>query len=433
LPLAGVRILDITLVVGAPYGTMLLADMGAEVIRVETRQNFPSTTRGIWARPTKEMVVNGGSMGAGYPDMEPGERPWNRFALFNCHARNKRSMTVDPRRPEGREVVLRLARAADGVIENNAPGTLEKLGIGYEALRQGREDFIMVSVSGMGQTGPYRHFRGYGAHFEDVTGSTWLRTYPDGAFSSVTVPSDAASGVGLVIAFMAALHYRRRTGRGQYVDLSMAENYIPQMGEAYLDYALNGRVQRGLGNRSPYLAPQGAYRCAPEAGGPDDYWVALAVDGEMAWRGLCGVIGRPEWAEDERFRDMRGRAARHDEIDAAISGWARSLRQMEAQRILQEAGVPAGAVLDEAGEMEDVHLGARGFFQEITGAETGTHRYPVEIFHASRTPQAVRRAPVRLGEDNEFVYRELLGYTAGEYRALEEAGHIGEDFVPEIS
>src|SRR5438876_6059706 len=328
LPLAGVRILDITLVVGAPYGTMLLADMGAEVIRIETRQNFPSTTRGIWARPSKDMVVNGGAMGAGYPDMEPGERPWNRFALFNCHARNKLSMTVDPRRPEGREVVLRLARAADGVIENNTPGTLDKLGIGYQALRQGREDFIVVSVGGMGPTGPYRHFRGYGAHFEDITGNSWLRTYLDGTFSSVTVPLDAASGTGAVVAFMAALHHRRRTGLGQYVDLSMAENYIPQLGEAYLDYALNRRVQRGLGNRSPYLAPQGAYRCAPEDGGPDDYWVALAVDGDAAWRALCGVIGRLEWADDQRLRDARGRAAHHDEIDAAIASWARRHRQV---------------------------------------------------------------------------------------------------------
>jgi benzylsuccinate CoA-transferase BbsF subunit/naphthyl-2-methylsuccinate CoA transferase subunit len=431
LPLASVRILDLTQVVGPPFGTMLLADMGAEVIRVESRQHWQSTTRGVLARPSIEVVVNGTLMGSGYPDSEPGERPWNRFAMFNMHARNKLSMTVDFGVSEGRELFLQLVRTADGLVENNAAGTLDRLGLDYEVLRERRPDFILVSVSGLGQSGPYSRYRGFGNNIEALSGHTLLRTYPDGTPSSIAVPADAASGVSAAIAFVSALHYRDRTGRGQCVDLSMAENLMPHLGEALMDHAMNGRNGGPMGNRSPYIA-QGVYRCAPDADGRDDRWVAVSIDSDAAWEALCGVIGRPDLAADGRFRGHNGRVWHQAEIDAALAEWARGRGHVEAQETLQQAGVAAGGLLTEADLFADRHLWERGFYQEIEHPETGVHAYPVQFFHASRTPERARRHPVRLGEDNEYVYRELLGYSEEKFRALEDAGHIGFDFVPDI-
>jgi crotonobetainyl-CoA:carnitine CoA-transferase CaiB-like acyl-CoA transferase len=283
----------------------------------------------------------------------------------------------------------------------------------------------------MGQTGPYRHFRGYGAQMEDLMGHAWLRSYEDGTLSTVAVPSDAAAGAGAALAFMAALHHREPTGAGQFVDLSLAENFLPYLGEALLDYAMNGRVRRGLGNRSSHLAPQGAYLCAPEDQGADD-WIAISVQSDAIWQSLCRLMDRPDLAADPALRHAAGRVAQHDRLDAAIASWVRRFRQREAQDLLQAAGIAAGAVLDEPTAFHDPQLRARGFFQTITGPDTGTHEYPVRFFHPSGAPQAARRPPVRFGEDNAYVYHDLLGYSATKIQRLAAGGHIGTDYVPEI-
>ncbi|MEE9284209.1 MAG: CoA transferase [Dehalococcoidia bacterium] len=428
LPLEHVRVVDMTAVIGAPYGTLLLADLGAEVIRVESRTYFPSTTRGYQARPQREIIPNLGPVGRGYPDYDPGPRPWNRFALFNGHAVNKLSMTADILRPEGRKTVEDLVRISDLVIENMT-GALDKLGLGYERLRQVKPDIIMVSVSGMGATGPYRNLRGYGQIFEDVLGHAWLRGYPDDHPQSVTqaVASDPAAGAGLVWASMAALHYRDVTGRGQYIDMSMAENYIHHLGSTFLDYAMNGRVQRTTGNRHPFLSPHGCYRCQGE-----DRWVTIVVSSDEEWRALRQAMGDPVWARDRRFADGYCRRRNQDELDRRIEAWTRRQTAQEVQERLQQAGVAAGAVLDIAQCFHDRHLRQRGFFQRIDHPDAGVHDYPVGLWQMSESRFEVRQPPPLLGEHNEHVYRELLAFREEDYRRLEAAGHIGMDYASEI-
>ncbi|MCH8190365.1 MAG: CoA transferase [Chloroflexi bacterium] len=238
LPLEGIRVIANTYTWAGPYAMMMLADMGAEVIRVESIQRWQWNTRGFMARPTKEQAaVLMGPMGAAYPNRDPGPRPWNRHAMFNSHARNKKSFTVDLATPEGVDIFKQLVAQSDAVVENSTPGVMDKLGVGYEALRRVRPDLVMVSSSGMGAAGPYAGHRGFGSQMEDLSGFTWLRCYPDGdpADTSLSNHSDAAGGAGIAFAVLAALHYRNRTGRGQWVDMSQSENLIGQIPDAVMD------------------------------------------------------------------------------------------------------------------------------------------------------------------------------------------------------
>ncbi len=430
LPLEGVRVVDMTAVIGAPFGTMMLADLGAEVIRVESCNYFPSTTRGYQARPQKELIPRLGPVGRGYPDYDPGQRPWNRFALFNCHGVNKLSITADLLQPEGRATVEALVRISDIMVENMT-GALEKLGLGYDRLRRVSPDLIMVSVSGMGTTGPYRNLRGYGQIFEDVLGHAWLRGYAEDHPQSLTqaVASDPAAGAGLVWASMAALHYRDVTGRGQYIDMSMAENYIHHLGSTFVDYAMNRRVQRTTGNRHPFLAPHGCYRCKG-----DDRWVTIAVRSDEEWRALRRAMGPSEegWARDRRFADGYRRLRNQDELDRRIEGWTCRHTPKAIQERLQRAGVAAGAVMDIADIFNDEHLRQRGFFQRIDHPEAGSHDYPVALWQMSSSRFEVRQTPPLLGEHNEYVYRQLLATPEGVYRRLVAEGHIGMEYAPDI-
>ena len=428
MPLDGVRIIDITAVIGAPIGTGLLAQMGAEVIRVESTRIFPATTRGSLAHPPKEIVPSMGPVGRGYPDFEPGERPWNRFALFNCHGHNKLSMTVDLLLPDGVEIFHRLLQLTDVVIEN-VPGVMDKLGLGYEALRRVQPDIIMLSVSGMGSTGPYKDNRGFGGHFEDVMGHAWLRGYPDdhpGSNTSV-VASDPAVGAGLAWAVAAALHSRRSTGKGQHIDMSMAEVYLHHLGTAFLDYEMNHRAERTLGNRHPFLAPHGCYPCKGE-----DKWVTIAVRDDREWESLRLAMGDPDWARDPKLADGYGRSRRQDLIDRQIEEWTRKHGHVELQKLLQEAGVPAGAVLDDSEIFQDPHLRERGFYKRVSHPEAGSHDYPYTFWHMSESPWESRRPPPTLGEHNEGLYQGLLGLSQGDYRRLEAQGHIGTAYEPHI-
>jgi benzylsuccinate CoA-transferase BbsF subunit len=417
-----------TAVIGVPYGTLMLADMGAEVIRLESTKFWVSTTRGYLARPDPSVVPSMGPVARGYPDLDPGKRPWNRFALFNCHAVNKRSMTVDLGQPEGREIVHDLARVSDLFIEN-MPGVTEKLGIDYPSLRRVRPDIIVVSASGMGATGPYKDLRGFGSTIEDVMGHPWLRGYVEDHPQAVTnsVASDPAAGTAVVWAAIAALHHRDRTGRGQYIDLAMAELFVHHLGSSFWDYALNGRVQRTTGNRHQYIAPHNCYRAKGE-----EQWVNIAVWTDEQWLALRKVMGDPAWARDPRFADGYRRFRNQDELDRHIAAWVAERSAHEAQETLQRAGVAAGAILSVADIYRDPHLRQRGLYQRITHPEAGTHDYPVSLWRMSETQFEVRHAPPLLGEDNPYAYRDLLGYSASEYRRLEQVGHIGMDYAPNI-
>ncbi len=426
LPLSGIRVLDFTVVWAGPYATMMLADFGAEVIRIESLQHFPPTTRGQMPRPPAAFLANASHLQGGYPDWEPGERPWNRHPSFNAHGRNKLSMTVDTTRTEGQDIVRRLVEISDVVVENNPVTTMPKLGLDYDTVRCWKEDIIYVSMPPFGHTGPYRTFRGYGSNVEAVCGLVNLRGYTDlGVLSNPRVLyMDAASGPAAAFAVLCALHYRERTGQGQFVDFAQSENMMPHVGEFFMDAAMNGRDTAPMGNHHPAMAPHNCYPCQGE-----DRWLVIAVATDNEWRHLCQALGDPDWAKQDNFATLAGRLQHQAELDRHLADWTSRQDARTAMEHLQTYGVAAGMVMFEDDAYDDPHLNARGFFETMTHSECGTHRYPGIMWKMSNTSGMIRRPACCLGEHNDYVYRELLGMDAAEIDRLRQAGHIGEAYI----
>jgi crotonobetainyl-CoA:carnitine CoA-transferase CaiB-like acyl-CoA transferase len=427
LPLAGIRIADFTNVYAGPYGTMMLADFGAEVIRVESLQYFPSTTRGTVPRPSQALMATGSRLVVAYADGEPGEKPWNRHAMFNCHARNKLSMTVNLQTAEGRDIVKRLVQHSDAVVDNYSAGVMDRLGLSYDVLRAWKSDIIVMQMPAFGLSGPYMKTQAFGIGVEGPCGFTALRGYPDDP-AHRQVPSvvhmDAASGPGSAFALLLALHYRDRTGAGQFIEFAQAENMLPHLGAYFLEAQMHPRPTGPLGNHHPQMAPHNVYPCR-EA----ETWVAIAVAHDTEWQSLCKALGWPDWAMQTQLRTLEGRLRHQDEIDAALASWTRQFSPDEAAQYLQAHGVTAGPVLSAAAAYGDPHLRARGFFETVTHAEAGTHEYPGMLWQMSHTPGHIRTPPCCLGEHNAYVYRTLLGYSAAEVAAFAQAGHIGDTYV----
>ena len=431
LPLEGIRVVDITVIYAGPFATMNLADWGAEVIRVESLKHFQVLTRGGTAHPPQDIVSNPTRTGglATYCGRDVSFRPWNRWTLFNAHARNKLGCTMDLTRPGGKELFKRLIAMSDVFLESNAPHVVENFGLTYDVLKEVNPKLIMLSMPGFGSSGPYKYYRALGVHQEGFIGHTYLRGYPDSdpSTTSTLYHADEASGASAALAVLMALHYRNRTGKGQYIDMSQAEATMPHLGEAIMDYSMNRYVQSSVGNRLPGAAPCGCYRCQGE-----DRWINITVTSDEEWQGLCRVMGNPEWTRDERFTDSLSRDRNQDDMDTLIEEWTGQNNHYDLMFRLQKEGVPAGPVIFEDDAYTDPHLEERNFFQEVTHEECGTHMYPTFGFRMSRTPNSIRRPPVRLGEHNEYVYKELLKVSDEEYHQLEEEGHIGMDYAPEI-
>jgi len=431
LPLEGIRVVDITVIWAGPFASMHLADWGAEVIRVESLRHWQVGTRGAMARPNQEIIANPVRRGTftTYCNRDVSFRPWNRYTLFNSHARNKLSCTMDLTEPKGKELFKRLIRTSDVFLESNAPHVVENLGLTYDVLKEVNPRLIMLSMPGFGNYGPYKYYRGLGVHQEGFIGHTFLRGYPDSdpSTTSTLFHADAAAGATGALAVLYALHYRNRTGKGQYIDMAQAEATMPHLGEAIMDYTMNRRVQTSTGNRLPGAAPCGCYRCQGE-----DRWINITVTSDEEWAGLCRAMGNPEWAGESKFADSLGRRQHHDELDRLIEGWTVEQNHYDVMYLLQGEGVPAGPVIFEDDAYADPHLKEVGFFEELTHQECGTHLYPGLGFRMSRVPNKLRLPPVRLGEHNEYVYKHVLKVSDEEYAEMEEEGHIGMDYVPEM-
>jgi crotonobetainyl-CoA:carnitine CoA-transferase CaiB-like acyl-CoA transferase len=427
-PLDGVRVIDLGVMLAGPYAGMLLADLGAEVIRVESTQHFPSSTRGERARPTREFVRSRPPLTGGYPDRDPGERPWNRFAWFNATARNKLGITCDLDQPLGQEMLRRLVCVSDILVSNQAPGSLARWGLDYESVRELNPRLIHVEASAFGGSGPLRGHRGGGQQIEAYAGHDLLRHDPHGdpSTSAWVVPSDQLGALSVATAAILALWARLDSGEGQHVDVSLAEGFIGAIGDVVLDCSVNGRVQQSLGNRHRF-ALQGCYPCAG-----DDRWLVLTIFDDAGWQGLAAALEQPELADDPRFATHALRRQQHDAVDEAVARWSRRRHRDDAVARLRAHGVVAGPVLDEADIYSDPHVAARGFLVEVEQADAGRHRYPGMPYRLAAAPLRVDRPPVRLGEHNDFVYRHILGVDDAEYRELEENGHIGTDFAPHI-
>jgi crotonobetainyl-CoA:carnitine CoA-transferase CaiB-like acyl-CoA transferase len=421
-PLCGVRVVDMTTVWAGPYATMLLADLGAEVIRVENPWVLPPTTKGYEARPT---IANPGFLGSQYAPGVPErpDRPWNRHAMNNSLARNKLSCTIDTRRPEGRELLLRLTDRSDVFIDNFKSGALDRMGIHPDELRARNPRLVVVRMPATGLSGDWSGYTGFGAQFDGLTGMLWLTGPLDSELvtSPGTTYMDAASGPGAAFATVAALRYRAATGRGQFVEFDQSENILNHLGDVLVDCQL-GVEPRRWGNRDPWRAPQGVYRCRGE-----DRWLAVSVPDDETWRALAAAIGRADLGDDPALADLAGRQARHDELDAVVAAWAAAQDPLEAFHALQRAGVPAGPYLSDDMFAADPHLLARQWRQPLRSLDVGTHLHAGLPYRG--VPQSWRRGSPVLGEDNEFVYKEILGVSDEDFERYRREQFLAEDYL----
>ncbi|MHB8328091.1 MAG: CaiB/BaiF CoA transferase family protein [Acidimicrobiales bacterium] len=426
LPLEGIRVLDMGVALAGPQGALFLADLGAEVIRIESTQHFPPLTRGPKARPTVELVRRLPTISGGYPDRDPGPRPWNRHPWFNLTARNKLSMTIDLERDPGPELFRRLVAISDVLITNQAPGKMERLGLSYDELRKVHPGLSYIEATSFGSSGPYKDFRAMGHQIEAFSGHDVLRHRrgDDVTSNSWVVAADAAGSVGIALGALMALQSRLRTGQGQFVDVSMVECFIGLLGHTVLDYTVNGHLQQSMGNRD-FSALQGCYRCAG-----DDRWIVLTICDNADWAALCGGLGHEEFVDDARFRTVEAR--RQDAADSLIGAWVAGMDRDQLVETLRHHGVTAGPVLDDADATEDPHLRAREFFVEIDQPDSGRHAYPGFPYKFDHARLRVRRGPCQLGEHNEYVYKQLLDVSDEQYAALRAGGHVGTEYADHI-
>ena len=424
LPLDGIRIADVTVVWAGPHVTQLLAEWGAEVIRVEPVNRIQPYTRGADSAITKEQSEALAAQGVQpqYPDMDPAEDPWNRTASFNSHARNKKSMACDVMSPEGREAFFRLIAKCDVLVENNVPETIDKADIGWEVLREVNPRLIMLRMPAFALDGPYRNYRAFGLHVEAMVGHTHLRSYPDAGPELIgeTLASDGISGVQGAVAVAMALRHRERTGEGQLIELPLTEGFIPTLAEFLFDYTMNGRDTPSQGNLHRWHAPHNVFPCRGV-----DQWIAIDIATDAEFAALCDTLGDPALARDARFATAEARREQRDALDEAIAALTRDREKEALFHELQRRGVCAAPVHDALEALRDPQLLARGFFEQLTMPGVGTHAYPGLTFRLTSTPNAIRTPPPRLGQHNDEIYLELLGYSRDELAHMEAAGLVG--------
>jgi len=385
LPLEGIRVIEIATAWAGPVCGRMLADMGAEVIKIENPE-----------RP------DSGRMWPPYADAEPGVNRSGFFATMNL---GKKSSLLDLKQPESIKIVKQLIKKSDIVVENFHPGVMDKLGLSYTALRLVKPDLIMISLSGYGATGTEKDCVAYGEVLEAYAGLSSLIGYPGSApQGSGPVISNEASGVIGMFAILAALHYRDLTGEGQYIDISEVETLLACMPEAIMEFTMNGRIPVPNGNRERTMAPHGCYKCRGE-----DKWVAISVGTDSEWRDLCLAMGRPELIADERFQDGFSRLKNHDELDSIISGWTRGQSPIDVMAKLQDVNVAAGPVYSAEELYKDQHLMARDFFIEVDDPVVGKRKFPGPFAKLSETPGTIRSHAPLLGEHSDLVLRDLLG------------------------
>lgn len=406
LPLEGIRIADLTMVWAGPYATRVLGDMGAEVIKIESVQVFDQL-RALGGLPPET------------------ERRWNKSAYFNHNNRNKYGATLNLRDPRGKELFLRLVRQCDVVMENYRAEVMDRLGLGFADLQAVKPDIIMVSMPGHGKTGPERDYVAYGTNVEQLAGIVSISGYEGGEPQKTGISfGDPMAGTAAAGAVALALHYRNRTGKGQFIDLAQRESLSTFVGEYMVAYSMNHELPQPMGNKHPFHAPHGVYPCAPGYE-DDDAWVTVACETDAQFRALCEVIGQPALADDARYASEPERYRRQDELTAPISAWTSQREKLAAMDELQAAGVPAGAVLSVRDLTSNPHLRARGFFEEVTAVDAGTWEMEGPAWVLRSNPAHVRLPAPGFGEHNGYVLQELLGLSDGEVAELASGGVIG--------
>jgi crotonobetainyl-CoA:carnitine CoA-transferase CaiB-like acyl-CoA transferase len=389
LPLAGIRVLDLSRAWAGPYGTRYLADFGADVIKVESAK---------FSDPR-----------------EPGNPGYGEVN------RNKRPITLNFQTAQGQELLKRLVAISDVVVENFSPRVMAKYGLDYDHLCEVRPDLIMVSLPGFGNFGPHRNFVSFGGPLMAYTGMSLLWGYPDSppdARVKVAQP-DYISSTTQAMAITAALHHRARTGQGQYIEIAQVETAVATLELAYLDYFANGVVAEPRGNRDPNAVPQGCYPCLG-----NEAWCVISCSTDSQWLALVALMEDESLANDPDLKTVEGRWARHDELDDRIRAWSQAWTPYQLMRELQAVGVPAGMVQTAEDLWRDPHLRARHYTVMMEHPDLGIVEHPGMTVKLHKTPGQIQRPVGRLGEANEAVFRGLLGLSPDEISRLAEAGVI---------
>ena len=408
--LKGVRILVVEDFLVLPWASMLLGDLGAEVIRVEGPTRLP----GRRFRP--------------FPDSAPGPQWWEESGTHHLWYRNKRSVAMDLRTEQGQALFRELVKLSDVVASNFRTDVMERLGLEYEVLRRLKPDLVMVNVTGFGQTGPWRNYGAFARTIDGFTGLSHLTGYLGGPPVRAN-PSfmDMTGALSNAQAILLALLHRDATGQGMHIDASMYETGVTAIGPALLEVQKTGVDPPPSGNEHPWMAPHGCYPCQG-----DDRWVVIAVDSDKAWEGLRRAMGDPAWARDPRFDTVIGRHEQRSELDARLTAWTARQDAYHLFHTLQGAGVAAGPVLDGKDLLLDPHLNQRGFFerQDSSIERVGTRVYPGRPYLLSRTP-GVTRPAASFGADNDYVLRELLGLSPDQVRRLTDEGIVATEPDPD--
>jgi crotonobetainyl-CoA:carnitine CoA-transferase CaiB-like acyl-CoA transferase len=400
LPLEGIRVLDFSWVWAGPYACRVLAELGAEVIKIEGHKRSDLTRRSVvWPLPQPVPTKIRPNQGLGY-------------ITVNL---NKKSLTLDLSKPEGVRIARQLAAQSDLVIDNMRPGAMEKLGLGYEELKKVRRDIIVATLSSRGYGGPHTDYLGFATIHQAVGGAAYISGHPESHPTHGT-PGDAdlMNGLTLAYACLAALNHRIRTGEGQFIDFSQCEGVSSLIGEILLGYAMNGRIQERLGNRHPFYCPHNVYKCWGV-----DRWLALEIHSDREFARLAQILSRPELAEDPRFADMASRKRNENELDGLIESWTSQRDRDWMVNEFCKAGLAASPSREARDVYADAHFRERSTFMQIEHPEIGLVEIIETPWKISGLQKPNRHAPL-LGEHNDYVLKELLGLGEKEVKELQE-------------
>lgn len=396
--LDGVKVLDLTWFGAGPIATRALANMGADVVRVETAKR-PDGLRLTGPRP-------------------PGNTSLNASGYYNNFNAEKRSITIDLTTERGHELGLGLVRWADIMMTNMTMRAVRQIGMTWETVREANPQIVAMYQPMQGLTGPHTEFVGFGAVLSAVCGVNGMAGFADAPPIGVgtNYPDYVVNPMHAVVALLAALRHRRRTGEGQLIDMSQLESSVAALSTPVFAEA-NGAPYPRQGNRAPYAAPHGAYRTAEE-GDCADRWLVMACLDEGQWRNAAVAMGHPEWADDPRFAALEARKAHEDALESLVAAWAATQHGPTAFASLQAAGVPAGLVRRASEVLADPHLEARGYYARPEHPEEGRRAYDGPPVRLSRTPVELRRAAPLLGEHTIGIATGILGLTQDETAAL---------------
>jgi benzylsuccinate CoA-transferase BbsF subunit len=395
--LKGLRIADFSWVWAGPLTTMLLAFMGAEVIKIESRKRLDQMRQG--------SITTGDSFS-----------DFNASPIFNNANLNKKSVTIDLSRPEGTELAKKIVAVSDLTIENMRPGVMDKLGLGYKDLVKVKPDIIMLSASGFGSSGPYREYAGYAPIFAAFGGLAYLTGYEDGEPNTMSGVMDLRVGTVSAFALLAALIHRQKTGEGQYIDLSSSECISALVGPQLMEYTMNKRSPFRSGNQDSIMAPHNCYRCKG-----NDKWISIAVATDEEWNAMCRAMGNPAWTRDEAFTDIYSRWKNRTKLDELIGKWTINYTHYEVMELLQSSGVAAMPSFSAEEILSDPHVKARGLINEVQHPVLGKKVVINPSWKHSETPARIHKASPLLGEHNEEVFGDLLGMSEEEVKKLEAA------------